>query len=166
MNSNGMRFVGPLESARIPPAPHLTSRFSFFFYFAVAVYSLVTFRGTTQAESTTPGLTGNFSEVAKLLVKVRVGWMDERNHPNRNWSATGANFTGTMSTHQRYSRSPLLFAQKLPPSNTKLSYIYDAFMFHYIVENQWIYLCICDEKYQRMLAFQFLNEILAFVKSQ
>lgn len=28
-----------------------------------------------------------------------------------------------------------------------------------------IYLCICDLKYQRMLAFQFLNELMEFVKT-
>lgn len=85
----------------------------------------MSFKGTLQAESTTPGLTGNFGEVAKMLVK------------------------------------------KLPTgTNSKLSYIYDEYFFHYTIEAQWIYLCICDKKFQRMLAFQFLNELAAFVKSQ
>lgn len=89
------------------------------------VYSLVSFKGTVQAECTTAGLTGNFGDVAKLLVK------------------------------------------KLPSqTNSKLSYIYDEYFFHYIVDAQWIYLCICDKKFQRMLAFQFLNDLAAFVKSR
>ena len=36
----------------------------------VSVYSLVSYKSAVQAEATTPGLTGNFSEVAKMLVKV------------------------------------------------------------------------------------------------
>lgn len=38
--------------------------------------------------------------------------------------------------------------------------------FHYVIEHNWIYLCICDLKYQRMLAFQFLNSLIEFIKSQ
>jgi len=87
------------------------------------IYALVAYKQAVQAEATTPGLTGNFGQVAKMLV------------------------------------------QKLPATNSKLSYIYDQYMFHYIVEHSWVYLCICDLKYQRMLAFQFLNSISEFVKN-
>ena len=37
----------------------------------MSVYALVSYKSAVQAEATTPGLTGNFSEVAKMLVKVR-----------------------------------------------------------------------------------------------
>ena len=33
------------------------------------------------------------------------------------------------------------------------------------VQDHWVYLCICDLKYQRMLAFRFLNEVMEFVKT-
>lgn len=36
----------------------------------MSVYALVSYKSAVQAEATTPGLTGNFSEVAKMLVKV------------------------------------------------------------------------------------------------
>ncbi len=62
----------------------------------VAVYTLVTHRGTVQGESTTSSVKGNFSEVARALV-----------------------------------------ARLAPAEASKLSYEYDKYMFHYIVEQPW-----------------------------
>jgi hypothetical protein len=38
--------------------------------FSSSVYSLVSYKGAVRCEATTPGLSGNFSQVAKLLVQV------------------------------------------------------------------------------------------------
>jgi len=87
------------------------------------IYALVAQQGNVLAEASTPGLTGNFGQVAKMLLG------------------------------------------KLGTTPSKLSYIYDQYMFHYVIEEGgWIYLTICDQAYQRMLAFNFLNEIIQYCK--
>ena len=41
----------------------------------------------------------------------------------------------------------------------KMSYSYDNHVFHYIVENRLIYLCMCDETSNRRVPFSFLDDI-------
>jgi vesicle-associated membrane protein 7 len=44
-------------------------------------------------------------------------------------------------------------------SDQKMSYVYDQYIFHYIVENHILYLCMCDEQSKRRIPFAFLNDI-------
>jgi vesicle-associated membrane protein 7 len=44
-------------------------------------------------------------------------------------------------------------------ANGKMSYIYDQYAFHYIVENSLIYLCLCDDLTQRRVPFAFLEDL-------
>jgi len=44
-------------------------------------------------------------------------------------------------------------------SDSKLSYIYDKYIFHYMVSDHLIYLCMTDENFSRVAAFEFLAEI-------
>lgn len=49
---------------------------------------------------------------------------------------------------------------KIPENEDgKMSYVYDNHVFHYIVENRIIYLCMCDETDKRRIPFDFLENI-------
>lgn len=48
---------------------------------------------------------------------------------------------------------------KIPPNNSKLTYVYDRYLFHYISENGIVYLCMADEKFGRRIPFAFLQDI-------
>lgn len=48
---------------------------------------------------------------------------------------------------------------KISSEDTKMSYIYDKHVFHYIVDNGIIFLCMSDESTKRRLAFAFLEDI-------
>lgn len=41
----------------------------------------------------------------------------------------------------------------------KMSYVYDNHVFHYIIENRIIYLCMCDETDKRRIPFSFLEDV-------
>lgn len=51
------------------------------------------------------------------------------------------------------------FLAKIPPQNNKLTYFQGPYLFHYICENNIVYMCISDDDFQRARAFLFLNEI-------
>ncbi|XP_074033173.1 vesicle-associated membrane protein 7 [Leptinotarsa decemlineata] len=48
---------------------------------------------------------------------------------------------------------------KIPPQNDKLTYSHGNYLFHYILEDCIIYLCITDDEFERSRAFLFLTEI-------
>ncbi|XP_033337880.1 vesicle-associated membrane protein 7 [Megalopta genalis] len=48
---------------------------------------------------------------------------------------------------------------KIPPENDKLTYTQGPYLFHYISENNIIYLCITDGDFQKSRAFLFLTEV-------
>jgi len=66
---------------------------------------------------------------------------------------TAQGLTGNFSTVTR------VLLKKIPAQDSKLSYIYDNFVFHYMVLNEITYLCMTDRQFNRVSAFQFLNEI-------
>ncbi|XP_078048250.1 vesicle-associated membrane protein 7 [Augochlora pura] len=47
----------------------------------------------------------------------------------------------------------------IPPQNDKLTYTQGPYLFHYICEDNIIYLCITDKDFQKSRAFLFLTEI-------
>jgi vesicle-associated membrane protein 7 len=49
--------------------------------------------------------------------------------------------------------------KKIPDENNKLSYLYDEYVFHYVVSNGLTYLVMSDRDYLRFNAFQYLAEI-------
>eukprot|EP00301_Raphidiophrys_heterophryoidea_P019831 c4677_g1_i1.p1 GENE.c4677_g1_i1~~c4677_g1_i1.p1 ORF type:complete len:249 (+),score=44.19 c4677_g1_i1:1-747(+) len=50
--------------------------------------------------------------------------------------------------------------EKIPAGqNTKMSYTYDAHLFHFIVSNGLTYLCMADEAFPRRIAFSFLEDL-------
>mmetsp|Transcript_1653 Transcript_1653/g.2314 ORF Transcript_1653/g.2314 Transcript_1653/m.2314 type:complete len:221 (+) Transcript_1653:38-700(+) len=54
-----------------------------------------------------------------------------------------------------------IILQKIPPEHEgrKMSFAYDTHVFHYMVEDGIIYLCMTDDSFPRRIAFAFLNDI-------
>lgn len=48
---------------------------------------------------------------------------------------------------------------KIPAENSRMSYVYDKYVFHYIVDEQITYLCMADEEFKRRVPFAFLEDI-------
>ncbi|KAF9916873.1 hypothetical protein FBU30_001111 [Linnemannia zychae] len=49
--------------------------------------------------------------------------------------------------------------EKIPPNNSKLTYIYDRYLFHYICEDGLTYMCMADDSFGRRIPFAFLQDI-------
>jgi vesicle-associated membrane protein 7 len=50
---------------------------------------------------------------------------------------------------------------KIDDKDGKMSYVYDQHVFHYIVENHIIYMCMCDDHDKRRVPFGFLEDMKA-----
>lgn len=48
---------------------------------------------------------------------------------------------------------------KIEDKDGKMSYVYDQYVFHYIIENHIIYMCMCDDMEKRRIPFGFLEDI-------
>lgn len=48
---------------------------------------------------------------------------------------------------------------KIPDYDSKMSYVYDKYVFHYIVDQGITFLCMSDENTKRRLTFAFLEDI-------
>ncbi|KAI9204314.1 synaptobrevin-domain-containing protein [Polychytrium aggregatum] len=51
--------------------------------------------------------------------------------------------------------------EKIPQGDSKLTYVYDRYLFHYIQRNGIIYLCLADDTFGRRIPFAFLEDIAA-----
>jgi len=50
--------------------------------------------------------------------------------------------------------------EKIPTNaNSKMSYVYERHIFHYMVEDQLTYLCMADEAFGRRIPFAFLEDL-------
>ncbi|CAG8564957.1 690_t:CDS:2 [Funneliformis caledonium] len=49
--------------------------------------------------------------------------------------------------------------EKIPPNNSKLTYVYDRYLFHYICEDGLTYMCMADDTFGRRIPFSFLQDI-------
>ncbi|KAJ1970559.1 hypothetical protein H4R35_005793 [Dimargaris xerosporica] len=49
--------------------------------------------------------------------------------------------------------------EKIPPNNSKLTYVYDRYLFHYICQDGIVYMCMADDQFGRRIPFTFLEEI-------
>mmetsp|Transcript_2202 Transcript_2202/g.6522 ORF Transcript_2202/g.6522 Transcript_2202/m.6522 type:complete len:222 (+) Transcript_2202:136-801(+) len=49
--------------------------------------------------------------------------------------------------------------QKIPPTDSKMSYVYENHVFHYLVQDGITYLCLADSEGKRRVAFTFLEDI-------
>eukprot|EP00163_Fabomonas_tropica_P027286 TRINITY_DN5210_c0_g1_i5.p1 TRINITY_DN5210_c0_g1~~TRINITY_DN5210_c0_g1_i5.p1 ORF type:complete len:261 (+),score=73.83 TRINITY_DN5210_c0_g1_i5:488-1270(+) len=73
-----------------------------------------------------------------------------------------AEFTTTSGNFTTVTRRIL---DKIPPEDSKMSYVYDRHIFHYVVEDGIVYLCMADEEFGRRLPFAFLDDIKNRFKS-
>jgi vesicle-associated membrane protein 7 len=48
---------------------------------------------------------------------------------------------------------------KLPPQDTRMSYAYDRYLFHYVKKNGLVFMCMADEGFGRRIPFAFLEDI-------
>lgn len=48
---------------------------------------------------------------------------------------------------------------KIPEQDGKMSYVYDQYVFHYVVENKMTFLCMADESFKRRVPFAFLDDV-------
>jgi len=67
-----------------------------------------------------------------------------------------AEFTSTQGNFTIVTRRIL---DKIPQNDSKMSYVYDRHIFHYIVEEGITYLCMADEEFGRRVPFAFLEDI-------
>ncbi|CDH58873.1 vesicle-associated membrane protein 714 [Lichtheimia corymbifera JMRC:FSU:9682] len=49
--------------------------------------------------------------------------------------------------------------EKIPPTNSKLTYVYGSHLFHYICEDGLTYMCMADDSFGRRIPFAFLQDI-------
>ncbi|KAF9399741.1 Vesicle-associated membrane protein [Podila epigama] len=49
--------------------------------------------------------------------------------------------------------------EKIPANNSKLTYVYDRYLFHYICEDGLTYMCMADDSFGRRIPFAFLQDI-------
>lgn len=52
-----------------------------------------------------------------------------------------------------------IILSQIPPENDKLTYSQGPYLFHYICEDNIIYMCVTDNDFYKARAFLFLNEI-------
>eukprot|EP01111_Echinosteliopsis_oligospora_P005942 TRINITY_DN1973_c0_g1_i1.p1 TRINITY_DN1973_c0_g1~~TRINITY_DN1973_c0_g1_i1.p1 ORF type:complete len:269 (-),score=68.10 TRINITY_DN1973_c0_g1_i1:83-889(-) len=67
-----------------------------------------------------------------------------------------AEYTATSGNFTTVTRRIL---DKIPPQDSKMSYVYDRHIFHYIVDDGITYLCMADEEFGRRIPFAFLEDI-------
>jgi len=67
-----------------------------------------------------------------------------------------AEFTSTSGNFTTVTRRIL---EKIPRTDSRMSYVYDQHVFHYIVSGGLVYMCMADEAFGRRLPFVFLEEI-------
>ncbi|KAJ1650034.1 hypothetical protein IWQ61_009056 [Dispira simplex] len=48
---------------------------------------------------------------------------------------------------------------KIPPNNSKLTYVYDRYLFHYICQEGIVYMCMADDQFGRRVPFAFLEDL-------
>ncbi|KAJ1814002.1 hypothetical protein LPJ56_003195 [Coemansia sp. RSA 2599] len=68
-----------------------------------------------------------------------------------------AEHSNTTGNFQQITQAIL---EKIPPADSKLTYVYDRYLFHYISEGGVVYLCMSDDKFGRRIPFAFLQDLM------
>mmetsp|Transcript_4071 Transcript_4071/g.5475 ORF Transcript_4071/g.5475 Transcript_4071/m.5475 type:complete len:226 (-) Transcript_4071:351-1028(-) len=66
---------------------------------------------------------------------------------------TSTSATGNFPTVTR------VLLSKIPPTDGKMTYVYDDYVFHYVVENSICYLCMSDEQNKHRIPYAFLHDM-------
>ncbi|RKP08683.1 Longin-like domain-containing protein [Thamnocephalis sphaerospora] len=64
-------------------------------------------------------------------------------------TASTGNFT-TVTQH---------ILEKIPAEDSKLTYVYDRYLFHYVCQDGIVYLCMADDSFGRRIPFAFLEDL-------
>lgn len=67
-----------------------------------------------------------------------------------------AEYTATSGNFPTVTR---VLLSKIPTCDGKMTYVYDEYVFHYIVENGICYLCMSDEQNKHRLPYAFLQDM-------
>ncbi|GMH55205.1 hypothetical protein TrVE_jg7770 [Triparma verrucosa] len=67
-----------------------------------------------------------------------------------------AEFTNTSGNFPTVTR---VLLSKIPPTDSRMSYIYDNFIFHYITSSTITYLCMSDDTSSHRVPFAFLSKV-------
>lgn len=67
-----------------------------------------------------------------------------------------AEYTSTSGNFPTITR---VLLGKISEDDGKMSYVYDQYVFHYIVDNHIIYMCMCDDMNKRRIPFAFLEDM-------
>eukprot|EP00002_Diphylleia_rotans_P040488 TRINITY_DN9601_c0_g1_i1.p1 TRINITY_DN9601_c0_g1~~TRINITY_DN9601_c0_g1_i1.p1 ORF type:complete len:218 (-),score=51.83 TRINITY_DN9601_c0_g1_i1:141-794(-) len=49
--------------------------------------------------------------------------------------------------------------EKIGNESTRMSYVYDRYLFHYIMQSDFVFMCLADEEFGRRVPFAFLETI-------
>jgi hypothetical protein len=74
-----------------------------------------------------------------------------------------AEFTSSSGNFPTVTR---VLLAKIPENDSRMSYVYDKFVFHYIVDQGITFLCMSDEAMRRRLTFAFLEDIKQLWRDQ
>ncbi|KAI0079781.1 VAMP/synaptobrevin-like protein [Panus rudis PR-1116 ss-1] len=58
-----------------------------------------------------------------------------------------------------FSNAVQTVLSKIPPNNSKLTYVWEQYLFHYVSEGGYIYLVMADDEAGRRMPFAFLTEL-------
>ncbi|CAO3678137.1 unnamed protein product [Rhizopus stolonifer] len=67
--------------------------------------------------------------------------------------------TEHMNSSGNFATVTQAILEKIPPNNSKLTYVYDRYLFHYICEDGIIYMCMADDSFGRRIPFGFLQDL-------
>lgn len=74
-----------------------------------------------------------------------------------------AEFTSSSGNFPTVTR---VLLAKIPETDSRMSYVYDKFVFHYIVDQGITFLCMSDEEMKRRLTFSFLEDVKQLWRNQ
>lgn len=69
-----------------------------------------------------------------------------------------AEYTATSATGNFPTVTRVLLS-KIPPVDGRMTYVYDEYVFHYVVEGGICFLCMSDEKNKHRVPFAFLQDV-------
>ncbi|KAF8882121.1 VAMP/synaptobrevin-like protein [Infundibulicybe gibba] len=58
-----------------------------------------------------------------------------------------------------FSQATQTILSKIPPNNSKLTYVWEQYLFHYVSEGGFVYLVMADEAAGRRMPFTFLSDL-------
>ncbi|KAJ1673074.1 hypothetical protein EV182_005941 [Spiromyces aspiralis] len=67
-----------------------------------------------------------------------------------------AEYSETTADYEKVVQAIL---EKIPPNDSKLTYVYDQYLFHYVCEDDVVYLCMADSRFGRRIPFAFLEDV-------